>query len=172
LDRTPVDVDGGDLVAFRRSLAMEEVERLEAMDRRRSMIGDVALLSKPAKLSHRYERDTWRSYRESIQGGQAGRDAYAAGRRPAAFADRPATPDTHPDRRRAVDRGGTPGLAGRGCAARRGGDLVAMGFEDEDSWNEELERRIEAYLAGRTAATERNQVGVSRPIGGAISGPT
>jgi hypothetical protein len=59
---------------------MEEVERLEAlrdealipldvMDRRRAMIGDVALLSKPAKLLLRYERVTWRSYRESIQGG-------------------------------------------------------------------------------------------------------
>jgi hypothetical protein len=75
-DRTTVD--GGELVAFRRPLAMEEVERLEAlrdealipldaMDRWHAMAGDVALLSKPAKRFLRYERDAWRRYRESIE---------------------------------------------------------------------------------------------------------
>ena len=31
------------------------------------MVGDGALLSKPAKLLLRYERDAWRRYRESIR---------------------------------------------------------------------------------------------------------
>ena len=77
--RSPIDgPEGSDPVAFRRTLALGEVDRLEelgetamapldAMERRLAMRGDVALLSRPAKLVLRYERDAWRRYRESIR---------------------------------------------------------------------------------------------------------
>ena len=70
--------EGVDPVDYRRDLVREEVDRLEAlveesmapldaMERRLAMGGDVALLSRPAKLVLRYERDAWRRYRESIR---------------------------------------------------------------------------------------------------------
>ncbi len=77
--RTPIDgPEESDAVAFRRALALEEVDRLEAlcdealspldeMERRQALAGDVALLSRPAKLVLRYEREAWRRYRESIR---------------------------------------------------------------------------------------------------------
>jgi hypothetical protein len=76
--RTLIDpIEGTDPVAFRRKLAIEEVERLEdlrdesmapldAMDRRRALVGDIAVLSKPASLVLRYERDAWKQYRRSM----------------------------------------------------------------------------------------------------------
>ena len=76
--RTAIDgPEGADPVEFRKALALDEVDRLEElearlaqldeMDRRRAMAGDSALLSRPAKLLLRYERDAWRRYRESIR---------------------------------------------------------------------------------------------------------
>jgi hypothetical protein len=77
--RTLVDGPAGaDPLAYRRELVREEIGRLEAfreealvpldeMDRRLAMKGDVALLSKPARLILRYERDAWRRYRESMK---------------------------------------------------------------------------------------------------------
>ena len=77
--RTPIDgPEGSDLVADRRALALDKVDRLEGLrddvlapldelERRQAMTGDVALLSKPAALVLRYERDAWRRYRESIR---------------------------------------------------------------------------------------------------------
>lgn len=79
LGRTPIDgPEESDAVAFRRALALEEVNRLKAlcdealspldeMERRQALAGDVALLSRPAKLVLRYEREAWRRYRESIR---------------------------------------------------------------------------------------------------------
>ena len=76
---TPIDgPEGCDLAAFRRELVLEEIERLERLrdealaplddlERRQAMTGDVALLSKQARLIQRYERDAWRRYRESIR---------------------------------------------------------------------------------------------------------
>ena len=79
---TPVDSDGTDSVAYRRALVLEEVDRLKAfrdealtpidtLDRQHAMQGDVALLSKPAKLLMRYERDAWRHYDKSMKEVQA-----------------------------------------------------------------------------------------------------
>ena len=76
--RTAIDgPEGADPVETRKALALDEVDRLEElearlaqldeMDRRRAMAGDSALLSRPAKLLLRYERDAWRHYRESIR---------------------------------------------------------------------------------------------------------
>jgi hypothetical protein len=76
---TPINApDGSDAVAFRLRLALEEVERLEALrdeamipldelERRQAMKGDVALLSKRAQLLMRYERDAWKRYHDSMK---------------------------------------------------------------------------------------------------------
>ena len=64
-------------ISFRLELAFGELERLETLrdeamvpldelDRRRTLRGDVVLLSKPAKLVLRYEREAWRHYREAM----------------------------------------------------------------------------------------------------------
>ena len=71
-------MDGTDPLAYRKTLTYQELERLEAirdqamaplddLERRQAMKGDVALLSKPAQLLLRYERDAWRRYRESMK---------------------------------------------------------------------------------------------------------
>lgn len=77
--RTAIDgPDGSDPVAHRQELALGELDRLEAlreeamepldeMERRLAMSGELALLSGPARLLLRYERDAWRRYRESIR---------------------------------------------------------------------------------------------------------
>ena len=76
--RTVVDPGAEDRpIPFRLDLAFGEVERLERLrdesmvplddsDRRRALRGDVAMLSKPAKLVLRYEREAWRHYREAM----------------------------------------------------------------------------------------------------------
>jgi hypothetical protein len=76
---TPIDgPEGSDLAAFRRELVLGEIERLERLrdealaplddlERCQAMTGDVALLSKQARLIQRYERGAWRRYRESIR---------------------------------------------------------------------------------------------------------
>ena len=77
--RTVVDApEGEDSAAFRRALALEEFDRLETlrdhsmipldeMARRRSIQGDVALLSKEAKLLLRYEREAWTHFKRSMK---------------------------------------------------------------------------------------------------------
>jgi hypothetical protein len=77
--RTPIDdPDGSDPAAFREALALDEIDRLKSLrdevmdeldeiERRRAMVDDGALFSKPAKLVLRYERDAWHRYRESIR---------------------------------------------------------------------------------------------------------
>jgi hypothetical protein len=76
--RTVVDPGVGERpITFRLELAFGELERLEASrdesmapldewDRRRAARGDAAILSKPAKLVLRYEREAWRHYREAM----------------------------------------------------------------------------------------------------------
>ena len=74
----PTPVDGSEPLAYRKELAQEELTRLEALrdeamvpldelDRRHAMAGDITLLSKPAKLLLRYERDAWRRYSAAIK---------------------------------------------------------------------------------------------------------
>ncbi len=69
--------EGVDPVAHHVGVALDEVDRLEklrdealipldALERSQAMSGDVTLLSKPAKLLLRYERDAWRRYREAM----------------------------------------------------------------------------------------------------------
>ena len=45
----------------------ESLEPLEEMERRRAMAGHSALLSKPAKLALRYEREAWKHYTDSMK---------------------------------------------------------------------------------------------------------
>ena len=168
--RTPIDgPEGGDPVAFRRGLALEEVDRLEAlgeealapldeMDRRHALAGDVALLSRPAKLVLRYERDAWRRFRESMRQVEAGAQAVAppsppvVAPPPRAVAPASAVASRPEARERAVARP-SPSLEGelrallaevapiRGEVTDR---LVSMGLGDQVAWLDELERRIDA----------------------------
>jgi hypothetical protein len=77
--RMPIDApEGADSADFRRTLALDELDRLETfrdqslipldeMEQRHAMKGDVALLSKPAKLLLRYEREAWKHYNQSMK---------------------------------------------------------------------------------------------------------
>ena len=77
--RTLIDAPAGtDSATFRRALALEEINRLETLrekamvpldelGRDQAMVGDIAILSKPAKLILRYEREAWKRYWESMK---------------------------------------------------------------------------------------------------------
>ena len=183
IGRTPVDGDLDDpgmqdLLACRRALALEEVERLEALrdealaplddlDRRQALAGDVSMLSGPARLLLRYERDAWRRHREAM--GQlrspsppAPPAAVIVAPPPAAVEppevrDKPA-PSAGPsfeERRRALQAEAAPYR--RQVTDR----LTAMGFVGEDAWLEELERRLDAPRPARPPLTERTRLGAT-----------
>jgi hypothetical protein len=72
------DPASGDVVVYRRALAENQVSLLEAirdeamvpideMERSQALEGDVAILSKEAKLVLRYEREAWKRYHESME---------------------------------------------------------------------------------------------------------
>jgi hypothetical protein len=81
--RMPIDPpEGVDAILFRNALVEDEIERLEAlrdevmapldeMDHEIAMTGDLALLSKPATLILRYEREAWKRYRDAMKELQA-----------------------------------------------------------------------------------------------------
>jgi hypothetical protein len=48
-------------------LQAEALEPLDNLDRRQAEAGDTGILSKPAQLLIRYQRDAWRRYREAIR---------------------------------------------------------------------------------------------------------
>jgi len=146
------DIEGIDPVAFRRELALKEVDRLEAfrdealvpldeMERLQAMAGDVAILSKPAKLVLRYERDAWKRFRESMATIQA--QAVSPVVVVPALVEQPKVREqaaTAPERsfeeeRRALLAEAAPYLLE---ATSRGLDL---NLDDEPAWLEELEGR-------------------------------
>jgi hypothetical protein len=179
--RTLVDGPKGiDPLEHRRELVREEVDRLEAlaeealapldaMERRLATEGDVALLSRPAKLVLRYERDAWRRYRESMKQVQdpppspalaAPAPVPAVESRPEARERAVADPSPSPsfeEERRALLAEVAPV---RSAVIDR---LGSMGLDDEDAWLDELERRIGAMPESRgrslPPATERTQFG-------------
>jgi len=200
--RTLVDgPEGTDPVEYRRELVREEIDRLEALaeeamipldegERRLAMGGDVALLSGPAKLVLRYERDAWRRYRESIRQvqDQAPSPAIAAPAptvedrpeaRERAVAAHPSSSPSFEEERRALLAEAAPL---RLAVIDR---LGPMGLDDEDAWLEELERRTDAMPESRTPgdefdpsptrrfATERTQFGRTSvaPSPSSIAGP-
>ncbi len=81
--RTPLDPpDGHDRADWLQSVAVEERNRLErrkaesldavdAIRRRQAEAAALVVLSKPAALILRYERDAWRRYRESMKAAKA-----------------------------------------------------------------------------------------------------
>jgi hypothetical protein len=82
-------MDGSDPRTYRKTLAFQELERLEGLrdeameplddlERQAAMTGHSALLSKPAQLLLRYERDAWRRYREAMKELQEQREVEAA----------------------------------------------------------------------------------------------
>jgi hypothetical protein len=146
--RTPIDdPEGSDLASFRRALALDEVARLEGLhdavmveldelERDRAMAGGDALLSKPAKLLLRYERDAWRRYRESIKDVQNPVAPLVE-----AIPIRTAEPSPAPsfeDERRA--------LLAEAAAIMKSANIQSpdpMPRDDEDGWLDELERRFD-----------------------------
>ncbi len=171
--RTLIDApEGTDPVAFRLALALEEVDRLEAlaeevlapldeMDQKLAVSGELTLLSKPAALVLRYERDAWRRYRESMKAVKAEAPspvvvtrAPTPTPRPAVVPPRPSqpAPTAAPSRSFEEER---RALLAEVAPIRKAviDDLIANGFEGEDAWLDELERRIEAM----PLATERTQ---------------
>jgi hypothetical protein len=163
---TPIDgPEGCDLAAFRRELALEEVARLQELrdevmgpldelEHRQAMAGDVTLLSKPAKLVLRYERDAWRRYRESIKQVQAPVQASGPVTRERSVEPAPRAPS--PGEVREVPRraAATPARSFseerrallEGASMMRSGFAdppLAVGPHDEDLWLDEHERRID-----------------------------
>jgi hypothetical protein len=155
--RTLIDApQGTDSVAFRRALATEEVERLQTLmedaliplddlERRQAMKGDIALLSKPAKLILRYERDAWKRYWDSMK----------------ELKDQAPPPAVveEPKVRERVD-------AAAPVQVEETNQLDEMDEVESDEWFDALEKRIEAQPvasgSARALATERTQfAGVS-----------
>ncbi len=178
--RTPIDdPEEGDPIAFRRDLALDEVDRLEAllaealvpldeMERRQAMAGGVALLSKPAKLLLRYERDAWRQYRESseeVKASNPTREPVVTPPAPAVVpppsAEKPPAAPAGPsfeEQRRALLALAEPFK--RAAIA----PLIEEGIEGEDAWLDALEARIEAATRLQPSVTERTQF--ASPAGG------
>ena len=184
--RTLIDApEGSDPVAHRRGLALEELERLEALrdeataplddlERRRAMAGDVALLSKEAKLILRYERDAWRRYRESMKEVQAHAQPPVEVAPAPTPAPRPAvveppastgpaevTPEcSFEEERRAL-------LAEAAPWRKQATDRLAAQCVAESEWVDVLERRLEGRppepAPTPTGATERTQFGYLPP---------
>ena len=171
------DPDAADPIASRRDLANEEVERLEALReealipldqsaRRRALTGDSALLSKPAKLLLRYERDAWRRYRDAIQELKAPKPTpvpLSSAILPPPLVIEPPKPRQQPavppkpsaeeQERRAV-------LAeAKQILAQYGVKPTAPTVPDaDDAWLDALESRIEALPDARGSVTERSQL--------------
>ncbi len=78
LGTSPIDPPAeAESIPFRKDLVLGEIERLDAlredvvvplddMNHQIAMSGDLALLSKPARLILRYEREAWRRYHEAV----------------------------------------------------------------------------------------------------------
>jgi hypothetical protein len=79
LGATPIEPYGGaESIPFREALVRGEleclqalrdqvIEPLDALNQNVAMSGDLALLSKPAKLILRYEREAWKRYHEAVK---------------------------------------------------------------------------------------------------------
>jgi hypothetical protein len=154
------DPEGGDAVAFRRSLVGEEIDRLEALtnealipldtlERRQAMKGDIALLSKPAKLILRYERDAWKRYWDSMK------ELKAQAPVPEVVTPKPAEVEAPKVREQPVATPSAP------IQMEDTDQLDEMGGVDDDEWFDALEQRIDSQLvasgSARPLATERTQ---------------
>jgi hypothetical protein len=157
--RMPIDDPaGGYVVAFRQALALEQIERLEKLrderlipldelERRQAMEGDIAILSKEAKLVLRYEREAWKRYKDSMKDLKAQAEVVAT--------PTPTRPTMPPSPRVVA---ATP---------------PAMGPEDMDAWLSRLEARLDGLdsqpgsfvpiaVGARPAMPERSQSGDRR----------
>jgi hypothetical protein len=157
--RKPTGESGSELSASQRELAQGEVERLQQlrdeamapldeMNRRMAIEGDIALLSKPAARILRYERDAWRRFRDSMAEVQSrpspSQPTLTPPPRPipAPVAEKPRAPEpSFEDERRAIREMAAP------FAEPMLDELRSLGFEDEDAYLAELERRVGAWEA-------------------------
>ena len=167
------DPEAVDRVAFRRELATEEVERLEALReealipldqsaRRRALSGDPALHSKEARLVLRYECEAWRRYREAVKELKAPQSMAAP--LPAAVLPPPLVieppkppkppaaspvPSAEERERHALLAEAKQFLAKVGVAP-----MASIVADEADAWLDALEARIEAM----PSVTERSQL--------------
>jgi hypothetical protein len=152
------------LTDYRKALALQEIERLEQLRdesmaplddlaRQQAMAGASALLSKPARLVLRYERDAWKHYRESMQELQARAKDSAPVPTPAPVvmppprAVAPARPPVVEPPAKSFEEERRALLAEAGPIVTEAVDrLRAMRLEgeDEDAWLDRMEQRIEA----------------------------
>jgi hypothetical protein len=173
--RTPiVGPEGTDLDSFRRALALDEVARLEGLhdevmveldglERDRAMAGIAALLSKPAKLLLRYERDAWRRYREAIRDVQNPVESLVEAV-PIPTAEPPSAPSFAEEQRAMIEEA---------AALLKSAKLDPSGARSLDEVNgllDELERRFDAQYeapgSSPSLVTERTQ------FGGIVPDPT
>jgi hypothetical protein len=161
--RTRIDApEGSDSVTFRQNLALDELDRLEKlrdesliplddMERRQAMAGDVALLSKPARLLLRYERDAWKRFHDSmneLKSPPLTAPLVVAAPSPVVVAppkvrERPVAVAT---KKKSFEEERRELLAAAEPYYRETiKGLQAMGLDNEDAWLEELERRVEGF---------------------------
>ncbi len=168
--RTPIDgPEGSDLAEFRRALALDEVARLQGLhdevmvelddiERDRAMAGGGALLSKPAKLLLRYERDAWRRYRESIREVQASAISPVEIEKAPIRTAGPSPALSFEDERRALLAEAAARLKSEGVELPD-----SMPPDAEDGWLDELEQRLGAQYQApgspRALVSERTQLG-------------
>jgi hypothetical protein len=204
---TPIDpFDDTDVNEFRSRLAFDQIDRLEilqkdvmepldAMDQRRATLGDLAMLSDPARLVLRYERDAWRRYRESVRSVEEGGSLEGTATPPASRPVEPvsvmtSTAKAHePKPPRSAETKAKPAPASVPPVTDSGpsfeeerravmdiarairqpviDEMRAMGLNDEDAWIDELERRIgpDAQIG---PVTERSQFSSQGPNGRAM----
>jgi hypothetical protein len=179
--RTPIDApDGSDPLAFREALALDEIDRLKSLrdevmdqldeiERRRAMMGDAALFSKPARLVLRYEREAWRRYRESIKEVQNQAAApleappipleSAIKPEPAKPLEKRPTPPPDPEPPMPREEENQDVLAeAKAFLASIGHPTASMDSDQQDAWLEELESRYrDLDRAHGPVATERTR---------------
>jgi len=172
----PIDPpEGEDPVTFHEQIALDELDRLEAfrdeslipldeMERRQAIQGDMALLSKEAKLLLRYEREAWRRYNQAMK--EVKESAEPTEVAPLPVLPQPPKPRQTPvapptssfeEQRRALQAEAAPY---RQAATDH---LASLGFVDEDAMLDELERRQGLMEGGAYSRAERTQSGV--PVG-------
>jgi hypothetical protein len=168
--RTPIDApEGTDPVVLHEALALDELDRLESlrdqslipldeMDQRQAMKGDIAMLSKPAKLLLRYEREAWNHFNKSMKEVKNPTPPVEVAPPPIVVqTPKPPKPPVTPtsptfeEQRRAL-------LAEAAPYRKETTDrLNAMGITDEDAMLDEFERRLGILDAEGPFAPERSQ---------------
>jgi len=163
--------EGVNPIEFRKALVLDEIKRLETlrdesldplddMEQDHAMQGDVALLSKEARLLLRYEREAWKHYHQAMKEIKNPSPVVAPIPSPAPIIPAPPKPRDLPkapappsfeEQRRALLAEAAPY---RNEAINR---LNAIGIVDEDAMLDELERRLGLLDSSGFPVPDRSQ---------------